>query len=541
MFKKLYILLFMAACFAHFTPTYACSGGRAYTMSEMASEADIIVQGKMDMVDERGQNGVMKVETVFSKSDVPQYILLDFAPSGFIYSVQDRFSGGGCFYGVPPLDTEQTIFTFLKKMPNGAYRRSLSNSVYYTFPTKDSTVPVYSELPASSTPNASQPTPIPQYQEHDADSTTFPQLITAAVGQPPHPPQLNSIYPLPTSLYIRTVKGTEYELPVDIFPPKRLDITLADENGNTSRTSCIVINCIGSSPNGVDTAQVMPDGTIQILSFVGSSVPGNAFQFSTTSDAFAVWDTNQITIYALPYNRLGFCCNEITQINNFTITNTASNKTQVAWSPDGRLVAFSDSTGLYLWDVFTFGSLPRLLATPFDTTITPRFFSRTGRYLAAQRGKHRFYIDMVNGLEIPDGVISPDDRNLLQFDTQSESPLRFYRLAPFSNFTMLGDHKKIHQAEWIDKSRFWVVDCKSSQRESCSVWFDGLTFGGGQYEGFAFDYDKLTQTLAIAMSGKRIGIFDPTRMLNTYDFSNYLDGEIETIEWMQPIFFQPNL
>ncbi len=540
MLKRFISIILLVVSFIQIAPTYACSGGRPYTLSEIAANAEVIVQGHMVMTDERGQNGVLQVESVLSGENIPQYILLDLAPSFFIHRQHERFSGG-CFYGVNALPTNQTIIFFLKKMPNNAYQIApiaYQMGQYYPFPGADTKVTIYKASPIKPYEHQAEP---PLWSTQQVDHEIFTYLISQFVGQPPHPPRLNTPYPLPTSLYIRTVAGTEYELPVDFSPPHKLDSRLADENGDINPTGCKVVNCIGVSPNGIDSAQVTQDYTVNMLSFPNATVRGTAFHFSPTSDAIAVWNTDTLSVYALPYDRLGLCCYQLFLMNSISLNNVLKPTTDVAWTPDGRMLAYNDSTGLYLWDVFTSASRPRLLTAPLYRTVTPRFFSKTGRYLAIQKGDDRYYMDTVSGAELADGALSTDDRTLLQFDTQHESPLSFYHLAPFNHFNTLDKYDHVRQAQWLDDNRFLVVDCSPDQTYPCAVYPDSLSIGGGYYPGYAFAYDKVTQTIAIAMSGKQIGVLtQTTAVYKTYDFSASLDAEIESIQWMQPIFFQPD-
>ncbi|NJL54891.1 hypothetical protein HC928_06655 [bacterium] len=104
----------------------------------------------------------------------------------------------------------------------------------------------------------------------------------------------------------------------------------------------------------------------------------------------------------------------------------------IAWSPDGRLMAFSTDEGLWLWDALMADFPPQMLM-PTETTVpTARYFSPQGRYLAVTNGTRRYNLDMITNQELPDGYVSPDDRTLLIFDTAADGPttLEIAYLAP---------------------------------------------------------------------------------------------------------------
>lgn len=521
-----------------FTPAYACSGGIPRTLRELVRDAETVVQGVMEYVDSEGQNGILRVEKTLAGARVPQHILLALYPATNLRSAYERSNAGGCWSGVRRLSTVETIIIFLKRLPNGTYElspRNYLNPTYYAFPNAESTLDVFYDEAGESFvihENYPQPSPTKPFTLPE-----FEQLITELADTSPLNPLMTTPLPLPTSLYIRTINGTEYELPVDFSSPRHFEHRFADSSGRIDRTSCSTINCIGTSPNRVDYAQVMPDDTIQLISLANRSIMGRGFSFSTTSDTLVVWNNDTLTLYALPYDRLGFCCFSLTVINSIGMNNS-ENITHVAWSPDGRQIAYNDAKGLYLWDAFTVGSQPLLLETITATRIVPRFFSATGRYLAIQRGDKLLYIDMVNQTELEDGLLSPDDRFLLQFDTRQSSPLSFYRLTLFQN-QIRHHYENVRQAEWIGRNHFIVANCHQQPTEECYIWKDSLTAGVVGFKGFTFAYEKMTDTLAIAQRNERISIVMEGYNHQTYDLNAALDSEIEAIYWMPPIFYQP--
>ncbi len=540
MAKYFLVALFFIVSFAPFTPTYACSGGSPITLKDTWHEADTVVQGVIEYADDEGQNGILRVEKVLAGTRVPQRIVLAIYPAADFRRANERFNSGGCWSGVRPFSPHETVVIFLKRLPNGTYdlaQRTSLTSAYYAFPNADSVVNIsYTVENDPLVVNDAFPQP---YRIKKFNLSQFVQLITELADTRSIQPLMTTPPPLPTTLYIRTINGTEYELPVDFSSPLHIENRYADVSGRIERTGCSTVNCIGTAPNGVDSAQIMSDNTIQILSFVGSRVQGSAFRFSTTSDALAIWDNNTLTLYALPYDRLGFCCFELTFINTISINND-ENITDVAWSPDGRQIAYNDAKGLHLWDAFDVGSRPHLLETMNAMSLTPRFFSATGRYLAIQRGQTRLYYDMVNLHELPDGMLSPDDRTLLQFDTWQASPLNLYRLAPFREQNWIDKYNAVRQVEWIDDNRYIAANCDEQQAAECYVWMDSLKTGGAHFKGFMFAYEEVRETLAIAQRNKRIGIFTPTSYnYQVYDLSASLDSEIQAVYWMPPIFYQP--
>jgi hypothetical protein len=225
-----------------------------------------------------------------------------------------------------------------------------------------------------------------------------------------------------------------------------------------------------------------------------------------------------------------------------------------AWTPDGRMLAYTDSHGLWLWDVFTEGVSRRLIVPRLTNWDDPlpyaRYFSAGGRYLAVQRGERRYTLDVVNLDEYPDGIVSPDERRLLAFDTRSSSfdPILYYlplqgRARDVTNIWI----SDIQQVEWDGNYYFLHANCYKAgfyyvsevEREWRDTWCQVSSttidpIGGSQLkaEGFAFDYDPVTDSLATIIDKTRI-----TLNGTEYDLAPYLDSPIVDIQWLPPLFY----
>jgi hypothetical protein len=67
-----------------------------------------------------------------------------------------------------------------------------------------------------------------------------------------------------------------------------------------------------------------------------------------------------------------------------------------------------------------------------------------------------------------------------------------------------GDDRNVRKVQWIDQNRYLIADCTAQVPNECYVTEDSLLIdGGAQYDAIDFAYDKVTETLVIAMSSKR--------------------------------------
>lgn len=128
----------------------------------------------------------------------------------------------------------------------------------------------------------------------------------------------------------------------------------------------------------------------------------------------------------------------------------------VAWSPDGRILAFSTQDGLWLWDALTTDSSPELLIPADDAVPVVRYFSPRGRYMAVTDGPRHYTLDLVSGSELPDGVISPNDRVLLAHDMVSDEPssLDVIYLAPGPRQVPYYPKVEYRHVQWVDDENF---------------------------------------------------------------------------------------
>ncbi|MBZ0291911.1 MAG: hypothetical protein K8L99_05015, partial [Anaerolineae bacterium] len=502
MFKKCLILIGMLTALVQVSPALACSGGVPLTLPELVEEAEVIVQGHFEILDDAGQNGVMQVQSYLKGGPGPTHILLSlYTPPG-IESTQERFSGGGCFYGVSPaLQASEEIVIFLQRKADGSFElapRHFTNPMYYPFATDDSPIRVflnaegrvftYDEAHYAITSD-SIPLTLDEFANH----------ITEANGEEVQPPLENSPYPLFAPLLLTTTTGSRYRLPVDGSDP----LLLTDDDLHALRRhdpACATIGCTGFSPNGMDFAQIqLRDDQPTLVLMYGSPIPGEAFVFSSTSDALAVWvtqhDSAQIQVYTLRYSRLRVQDEDalLWRVVDVQLQGAEYTTGHAAWSPDGRWLAYSDVRGVWLWDVFTPDSEPQLL---LDEPLWVKDWSATGRYLTVEGDSGSRIIDLVTLDRLPGGVLSPDDRVLLTYEPE----FRVIWLTPrdwSGNFLPVGSH--VRKAIWKNNRQYLALTCPDeSDRDSCRVG-EGAIVGvsGGIYTGYDFDYAAAGDGLAI--------------------------------------------
>ena len=567
--RHIWLILFGVLAFGWFNlhgdvaNLYACSGGAPATIRGLIESSDYVVRAHPIQIDEAGQNAVLQVEQYLAGGAGPEYMLFtQNEPAQVRGLLEGRMGLGDCNFLRQPLDHHETLYLFLRRELNGNYEvvSTLFNPEMYRFPTPESTIEVFTTGAHVGTAETEGRSDGELYAERGSGQQVhereFIELIAEFSSEIPVEPNATAPYPRWTPIHMVSSEGTQYLLPVDT---NRL-VVLVDETIQRWRHQfanytiwnvgyCQYLVCGEISKDGLNIARQRDDDEITVV--LGQSITGQGFLFSPTSDTIAVWNGQQIDIYTLGYPRLGQPRYGIEQIASITIRsdNSAFIK-QAAWSPDGRMLAYSDEEGLWLWDVYDLNSEPRLLLPATDDGIPfAREFSRLGRYLAITQGNARYSLDLVNGDRLPDGIFSPDERILLVFDNQADTPelvrctlLNHQSCETQSGFfqNSIGDRyylfNQILQIEWLNQFEFVVAACSSEFPEICGIarvnaGSQGLW--GLNTEGFAFDYSRATDSLLVIKDAHTLVVEG-----EEIDLSTQLDGEIVSAQWLPTFFYR---
>lgn len=563
-------VLVLSFGFADISPAFACSGGAPLTISGLLENSDYLVKAHPVEIDDAGQNYVLQVESYLASGAGPEFLLYSQVDPRLVQYIYDgRSSGGDCLGFVDRVDYGETFYVFLNRSMYGDYRVSttLFNLLLYRFDSPDSTVEVYLD-------NSDDETVPEGYADRDGgiqvNETEFLDIIRDEVERDPVPPLDNPSYPRKTPLTITTTSGEGYLLPIDTNTPVEISPELAEElrrsnpmftYGFSDARTCDTEGCVRYSPDRTQISVQNEDETIT-LSW-GNEINGQASLFSSTSDAIAVWQECFLTVYSLGIPRLGQAWSEPEVVNvaslNFDIQARCTDYANLAaWSPDGRLLVFSDHDGLWLWDVFTFNASPELLI-PTENDMMPlaRHFSPMGRYLAVMVQGVNQTLDLVSGDFYPDGVISPDDRLLVNFDSDGDTfSAQICSFTPYSCEILPADmyYAILDEADGevaymysINQpvSTFWLSDrellffaCSREDEEICGYFRWLKSFVIGWYarllsEGYAHDYDAVNDSLVIVRDGEILYIDG-----EIVDLSDMLDSDIASVEWGYSLFYR---
>lgn len=540
--------------FAFTSPVYACGGGASDNIQYLLERTDIVVKADITSVDDVRQNAILAVDSYLYGTAGAKYLVFEQMDPVIVQRETEGGVNDNCRFFQAELRSGQSGYFFLSRRADGVYEStSLPHDPnYYDFPTADTTYTLYHREDDNS------------YIEHVLDEAYFIDFVTEYGHSSPTEPDQKAIYPRLAPLKITTDASIDYVLPVDTnIPIKVTDEWLKEMTQSImgydstawneayfSDYPCPGKDCVQISPDGINRAEQVGEE----IHWFWESVAGRAFQFSSTSDAIAIWNKNFIEFYTLGWAKRDQQFNEVTQLNRVPLTGDLSNLPyQSAWSPDGRFFAYSDSRGLWSLDVYDPSAEAQQEAWTNEGMIPVALaYSPLGRYLQVQQGNERFYVDTVNGDRFPDGLISPDDQILLAFPTQEHFPPQICFLVPVRDCQEINErvlptgtdtyaaYTRYIQAQWRNGYSFLMTICQYDNPNQCLVdridnaGGSGLWYANGEFwsEGYTFDYFPKGDVLAIVQDGKTLSIND-----EIVDLSSRIEGEIVAIEWLPSLFY----
>ncbi|MCU0480274.1 MAG: hypothetical protein MUE54_03580 [Anaerolineae bacterium] len=517
-------------------PVYACSGGSPTPLTELIDDAEIIVQGRIVEIDDANNNFIVQIDTYLKGNGAEHLLVALYSPAN---TLNDMYRPDeDCWYPPYGLYEGMTLLQFLNRRNDGAYVWSphgLFDNAYYT-PDEEIT-----------------------YLSHDETffTVTYDEFLTVIqdiVGTSPVPPNTDSPYPMLAPLLITTKSGIHYLYPID----KQAPIQISDELLSLKhqlKTACWERNCKAWSGNGLYHAELNGDGHVILNPNLGThriefERVFDAIVFSPSNDALAGLTISRygVEVQIILFYEYGLSVDELWGESTVMDADEII-PNHLIWNPDGRMIAFSDNRGAWLWDVFTRFSSPRLLAV---TDISIHHFSPLGRYVTIGANENGFSVDTINRQILPAGVFSPNEQYLVLYGANSLTipvsphltPINIDRVGSVAvaSLPALYDDYLVTQIHWISSHRYLVQVCAPDNRDECGILpFAPHPYTGGfnSYENTffsAYDFAVHPQTGDIVIvTGRTTLSFDMNQ--TQYDLSDWLDSPIASIEWLPSLFY----
>lgn len=506
---------------------YACSGPPT-TLEHLLLTSDHLIHGRRSRSDLADQNHLVQVEQYLTGGPGPEFILMTQNSPEVLQGLQEYLYGNGDCHGfarrLPP---DSSFYVFVSRDADGYYHQDgrLFSDEFYAFPNPGSTVTVYLQ-------NPDHPDDPEDFIGRDVTEAEFLALIAerapgrtiSEAASPDH----SAPNPTFAPLLIETKSGALYILPVDGGAPFQVDETeLALRlTGYSHRNNLGIFHEFDCLFELTCTAEITAGGVVRLLV---ENEPGpflSPFNRPVYSDlgfgdealfaqngAAAVWHKDQLQINADP---------PIPLSDGAAVYGPDYSR----WSADGRLFAFSDSAGLWLYD--TAVAQARLLIETENSTIpTARAFSTSGRYLLIEMQPARKIVDLSSGSQFAGDAISPDEQHILENRTGT---LILHKI-PGAGRIVVAENTV--DAVWVDSGHFAAVICPPE--DVCRVEYHTLE------DGSARDilYTESGFVVKVSDYGDVAVQVDPTAIsVNRRVVRGVFDAPIQDFRWLPSRFYE---
>jgi catechol 2,3-dioxygenase-like lactoylglutathione lyase family enzyme len=253
---------------------------------------------------------------------------------------------------------------------------------------------------------------------------------------------------------------------------------------------------------------------------MGGFITGDAMLFSPTEDAVAIWDEDTLTIRSYYPYPVWQPIEPVIMLDYGPDDESLAGRG--AWTSDGRVFAYSDARGLWLWD-WPSSRDPILLIPAGDEIPVALYFSPGGRYLVFREGDQNLILDLWLDTVLPGEV--PDDMDRL----------------PYTDLFTVYDYLDPNGQSVLLEYPLWPTVTRTYIQSDCG---DSGCFVIGSYGPFSepmpgttFTYELTSGTLAVLAGPDSITFVDQDYdEPQTLTFS--LDGDIVKIEWMRSEFYE---
>lgn len=585
----LVLLMSMIVLLRDADPARACSSGGIEPSTDLdllVSESTIIVKANILRTDLGNRNAILNVER-YLKGTGGNTIFLVQAPPIEDYRYRVGFGNGSCVSNGARLFVGDAAYFFLVRKLDGTYtnttRNKFEDSVFQFQQVDDRILILLPEAEDSTGPKTT------------VNESEFVQMISELAKTPPSAPVVPSEVPFTAPILIKTQAGKSYLMPVDrgplvaltvdLFPTGRYEIFSTSPTSipdklvrwayglsisamDTGVVACDTMLCDALQPNGgVGTAVILNNGRLLLDNMVylsadslmadggvrypsqkeklfRTTVPGIAFMYSPT-DKIAVWGEQGLTIYSTPPYSINWDLTKGVRRSAFMVPRNAEYACRIdcaVWSQDGTRFAFTDSRGLWIWNLSTPDRAPELFMGPQGGILPrPRQFTTLNGYLTVTVGNKANLIKIADKSVLPNIILPPNEDlfGLIAYDIYAEYRIPCTFSCYGSTFELVepvsSDYEMI-KFRWLgsaasptsnDKNYFGAaVICEKRREPQCVIRLGDVRNGWyGSRTGFDFDYSA--ENGMIVVKDRYTLVID-----RDYILSTEIDSPIVSAKWL---------
>lgn len=556
------VLCLFWALISFVTPAFAC-GGYYPTSIEYAATSYAFVKAEVVAVDEIDINAILKVDRYLRGSGA-EYIVIMRHPPALQHAAERRYDFGCLYSGrTPPYWQKGSHGYFpLSLNSDGTYRDHVNVATSAHYIPENGYVEFFSDNEDEYDGNAILPV------------EEFESLVLQLSGQGQSKAPRSNPYPLMRFLNITTELGERYRLNPDRsvtwLDAAKYPIAISNDGSHVlfrlddgelgfqylaqlKKPFSPWLNALGSAAPAGGLA--LSDGRYSSHGWLHPK-PGLFGTFSPDSNFVAVQEESRLTIYlfysvSIPDAAVGngyrMAMKEITSYGVDWLN--SDERAPMVWSADSSSIAFQDSKGIWLHDIYEQSEASLILANETDRTLLD--ISANGRYI--RYGSHASWTlrDVKTGEIWKNTLISPDESRLVHIEVGEDSRRSgVVEQRKICGVPLLNCPLVVRSAEPV--YIFWhepgFVGLATSTYVESYPWnlslenfcccCDGRLRGSALPSISSFAFDHSYRQVAFSYANTRIGLsLSKYDDFDSIDLSEYLDSPIVNLEWGQPVFY----
>ncbi|MFN8374249.1 MAG: hypothetical protein U0694_15390 [Anaerolineae bacterium] len=344
----------------------ACSGGGPprIDFNYVIENADYFVRATVTRTDYFHQNAILQAEQFLTGGSGPELFLLSQFDPAYL-AIRNRYTYARCADAGYYFFAGDTAYFAINRAVDGSYHFPSAPEGYRLNGMIPIEFPLYLNLRGDST------------AVEISDEQSFLELVADISGQAPAEPypmvdRVDTVL-LTTPLLITTEHGTQYMLPIDGGELVNIETPLAARSDWRAHAYpnlfelpdyCSAAGCQLDTPDRSLTGARTDANTVQ-FGFAGGFIDrmtttGQAFAFSSTSEAVAIWRDTFLDIYLISihesqaYDEIFPALDLLTQIPLATSETITANLLHglAMWSADGTTLTYGDADGVWCWTFF---------------------------------------------------------------------------------------------------------------------------------------------------------------------------------------------
>jgi hypothetical protein len=295
---------------------------------------------------------------------------------------------------------------------------------------------------------------------------------------------------------------------------------------------------------------------------------GQSVLFSPDSNYALVWDKAQVIVYMFDNYVMGGYGQRmgIQMLASAELAWTArAMLPKTAWSADSSTIAYQDDSGIWTWNLFKQAEPVLVVPAGDDTALLD--LSTSGQYVRYGTNESWQLLDTQTGTIHENAIATPDERNLVLFDSSASNDSRNCRVPLLESCPTHINQRGMKAWFWYKNDQIAILSCYETDCLVTSYsWQPGIqaysikNYIEAALPAFrAMDYDAQNNQPVVALHDARLEFdfypvggrdendyvivqeYGSTMKYDMVDLTGLIDSPIVSVKWGQPIFYKEKL